>query len=132
MGSITCRTLLPPFDNARQWGIAGHPNPSSPLSSLSSAPFAAQYHYVQEAGKKEGPFSRNFCGFGANGTLLDRNLRAAVFQLLLEFRSVVLGNIFLDRLGKAFDQVLGFLETQTGDFAHDLDDIDLLGGVEAI
>ena len=36
---------------------------------------------------------------------------------------------FLDRLGCAFDQVLGFFEAQTGGFAHGFDDSDFLAAV---
>src|SRR3546814_15428251 len=34
-------------------------------------------------------------------------------------------------LRRAFNQILGFFQTKTGDFAHNLDDVDLLGGVDA-
>src|SRR5581483_7340051 len=63
--------------------------------------------------------------------VLQLDLRAALFQLLLHRFGVSLGNAFLHGLRRAFDQVLGFLQPQTGDFAHDLDDVDLLGGVDA-
>lgn len=38
-----------------------------------------------------------------------------------------LGNAFLDGLGSAFDEVLGFLEAEAGHFADNLDDADLVG-----
>ena len=38
----------------------------------------------------------------------------------------------LTGFGCAFDQVLGFLQAQAGDLADDLDDVDLLGGIEAV
>src|SRR5579872_14828 len=51
---------------------------------------------------------------------------ASVLELLLEFRSFVLVDAFLDGLGRAFDQVLGFLEAETSDRPHLFNDIDLL------
>ena len=37
------------------------------------------------------------------------------------------GDAFLDGRGHAFDEVLGFLQAETGDLADDLDDADLVG-----
>src|SRR5581483_2005607 len=64
--------------------------------------------------------------------LLERNLGAAVFELLLEFFGFLLADVFLDRLGRAFDQVLGFLQTQARDLTYHLDNVDLLGSIETI
>ena len=47
--------------------------------------------------------------------LLDFDLRADFFELLLDRRGLVLRDAFLDRLGRALDEVLGFLETEAGD-----------------
>src|ERR1700675_1293717 len=47
-------------------------------------------------------------------SLLQRNLGAAVFQLFLDFLCVLFGDVFLDRFGKALNQVLGFLQPQPG------------------
>src|SRR6516164_8442667 len=47
--------------------------------------------------------------------LLDVNLRADFLELLLDGRRLVLVHAFLDRLRRAFDEVLGFLQTQAGD-----------------
>ena len=44
------------------------------------------------------------------------------FQLL----SFILADAFLDWLRRAVNQVLGFLQAQAGQFAHDLDHIDLV------
>ena len=38
-----------------------------------------------------------------------------------------LGDVLLQRLGSAVDQVLGFLQAEGGDFAYGLDGIDLVG-----
>src|SRR5690606_27114017 len=54
--------------------------------------------------------------------LLEFGLGAGFHQLLDGGFGVGLGNAFLDVLGRAVDQVLGFLQTQAGDFAHGLDD----------
>src|SRR5690606_23718353 len=58
--------------------------------------------------------------------LLDLDLCARVFQLLLELGSLFLGNGFLEGLGCTLDHVLGFLEAQASDLTHDLDHVDLL------
>src|SRR5215469_17193111 len=55
---------------------------------------------------------------------------AGVLELLLDLRSLVLVDAILHRLGRAFDQVLGFLEAEAGDRTHFLDDVDLfLAGI---
>src|SRR6187431_2954999 len=62
-----------------------------------------------------------------NGVLLDLDLGARCFELLLDVLGLFLADVLFDRLGSAFDQVLGFLETQSGDLADGLDDVDLVG-----
>lgn len=59
--------------------------------------------------------------------LLEFGGSASFNQLLDSGFSVSLGNAFLDVLGSAVNQVLGFLQTQAGDFTHGLDDADLVG-----
>ena len=59
--------------------------------------------------------------------LLDLDGSAGSNQLLLDLLGLVLGDSLLDSLGAALDHVLGFLQTQTGDLADDLDDVDLVG-----
>ncbi len=64
---------------------------------------------------------------GAKPTgLLDVDLTAGRFDLLLNLVGLVLRNAFLDRLGRALDELLGLLETEAGDPADLLDDLDLL------
>src|SRR5262249_53352447 len=58
--------------------------------------------------------------------LLDRDGRALLLELLLHVVGLGLRDPFLNRLGRAVDQVLGFLEAEPGQLAHDLDDLDLL------
>ena len=58
--------------------------------------------------------------------LLQLNLGADFFELRFELGSVVLVDAFLDRLRRAFDQVLGLLEAEPGNGADFLDDLDLL------
>src|SRR5918994_6566376 len=67
-----------------------------------------------------------------NSCLLQLDLGALGLELGLELLGVGLRHAFLDRLGRALDQVLGLLEAETGDLAHRLDDVDLLvaGGGE--
>ena len=61
-----------------------------------------------------------------SGNLLEFDSRALLFELLLELLGVGLFEAFLDGLGGAFDQVLGFLEAQAGRGADNLDDLNLL------
>src|SRR5262249_58633084 len=58
--------------------------------------------------------------------LLKLNLRADLFELRLDLGCVVLVGAFLNRLGSALDQVLGFLEAQARDSADFLNDLNLL------
>src|SRR5258707_12511845 len=67
-----------------------------------------------------------------NLRLLELNLGASLLELSLDLLGFVLVDAFLDRLGRALDEVLGFLEAEAGDGADFLDDFDLLlaGGGE--
>src|SRR5882724_2265138 len=58
--------------------------------------------------------------------LLKLNLGAGFFELGLDLVGLVLVDAFLDRLGRALDQVLGLLEAEAGERTHLLDDLDLL------
>src|SRR5690606_24247042 len=58
--------------------------------------------------------------------LLDFDLGADFLELLLDGLGLFLRDPFLDRLGRALDEVLGFLQPEIGDLAHDLDDVDLV------
>ena len=58
--------------------------------------------------------------------LLEFDLRAGGFELLLDLLGFGLGDVFLDGLRSAFDEVLGFLEAQASDGADFLDDADLV------
>src|SRR5690606_9601418 len=72
---------------------------------------------------------RRFPGLPGRGekVLLEFDLGASFFQLLLRVFGGRLVRAFLDGLRSAVDQVLGFLQAQAGDFAHSLDDVDLVG-----
>src|SRR5882762_2016771 len=61
-----------------------------------------------------------------NSRLLQFHLGASLLELGLDLVGFVLVHAFLDRLGGAFDEVLGFLEAEAGDGADFLDDLDLL------
>src|SRR5581483_928206 len=54
--------------------------------------------------------------------LLQLHLRASLLELGLDLVGFVLVDAFLDRLRRAFDEVLGFLQAETGDGADFLDD----------
>src|SRR5216683_2038973 len=69
---------------------------------------------------------RNESRFPNPESLLDFDLCADFLELLLDGRGLFLGDAFLDRLGRALDEVLGFLEAERGDLADDLDDVDLV------
>src|SRR3954471_2094686 len=64
---------------------------------------------------------------GPQARLLDFDFGADVFELLLDRRSFVLRHAFLDRLGRAFNEILRFLQPEAGHFANDLYDVDLVG-----
>src|SRR5437870_10023144 len=64
--------------------------------------------------------------------LLERHLAAVLLEHLLELLRVLLGDVLLDRLGRAFDEVLRLFQTEAGDLADDLDDGDLLSRVIAV
>src|SRR5215475_13533667 len=72
--------------------------------------------------QRPGNFFQSLCKY----FLLKLNLGADFFQSRLDLVSLVLRNTFLDRLGRALDQILGLLETETGERTHLLDDLDLL------
>src|SRR6478609_356970 len=61
--------------------------------------------------------------------LLELDGAAGFFDLLLDLFGFVLVDAFLDGLRSAFDERLGFAETQAGDGADFLDDVDLLATV---
>src|SRR3954465_9142120 len=58
--------------------------------------------------------------------LLDFDRRAGLFQLALDRVGLVLGHALLDGLRGRIDEVLGLLQAEAGDGAHDLDHLDLL------
>src|SRR5208283_1677650 len=59
-------------------------------------------------------------------TLLELDLGADLLELGLDLLGLFLARAFLDRLRRAFDEVLGFLEAKAGDGADFLDDLNLL------
>src|SRR5579862_5801744 len=72
---------------------------------------------------------RKFPAAPAKSLLLDFDLGACVFQFLLGRVGVGLVRALQQRLGRAFNQGLGFRQTEAGlDFADGLDDGDLLVG----
>src|SRR5512136_2175900 len=62
----------------------------------------------------------------AAGILLRLDLGADLLEGRLDLLGLFLGGAFLDRLRRALDEVLGFLQAETGDRADLLDDLDLL------
>src|SRR5205823_556650 len=63
--------------------------------------------------------------------LLDFDLGAGLFELLLDGFRVGLVDTFLHGLGRAIDEVLGFLQSEARHFTHGLDGVHLvLAGLE--
>src|SRR5436190_14969477 len=58
--------------------------------------------------------------------LFDGNLRSRLFEHLLDLLGLVLRHAFLDRLRRAFDEILRFLQAERSHFADGLDHVDLL------
>ena len=58
--------------------------------------------------------------------LLNFDSGAGFGKFLLDVLGFVFGNAFFDGLWGAFNKILGFFQTQTGDFADNLDDADLV------
>src|SRR5262249_54969036 len=58
--------------------------------------------------------------------LLDFDLGTGVFNLFLDRGGLVLVDPLFDRFWRAIDQILGFLQPETGDFADRLDHVDLV------
>src|SRR5262245_35404470 len=58
--------------------------------------------------------------------LLNFDGGAGFGKFLLDVLGFVFGNALFDRLRGAFNKILSFLETQTGNFADDFDDADLV------
>src|SRR5258707_1037523 len=61
----------------------------------------------------------------SSARLLDLDAGPSLFELGLDLGRLLLGDRLLDRLGGAVDQVLGLLETEAGQLADRLDDVDL-------
>src|SRR5437867_13267790 len=57
---------------------------------------------------------------------LELDRAARLFELLLDGLGLGLRHALLDRLGRPVDQVLGLLEAEPRELAHDLDHLDLL------
>src|SRR4051794_11889077 len=58
--------------------------------------------------------------------LVDLDLRALLLESGLDLVRLVAGNALLDRLRRRVNEVLGLLEAQAGQLAHDLDHGDLV------
>src|ERR1700722_13112439 len=74
------------------------------------------YDYISPASPRRSSPNRLF--------YLDR--RPGLLELHLDLGGLVLVDAFLDRLGRAFNQILGLLEAESGDRPHLFDDVDLL------
>src|SRR5713101_3954096 len=72
------------------------------------------------------PHPRLPAGAAPYSLLLDLGLAAGILQLFLGCLGVGLVDAFLDRLRRAVDDVLGFLEPQAGKLANRLDHVDLV------
>ncbi len=72
------------------------------------------------------PF-RGFATYVADSqpNLFQFNFSAGFFELSLEAFSVSLGETFLDYAGSAVNEFLSFLEAETGELLHELNDLEL-------
>ena len=77
------------------------------------------------------PKDREFFYVALRAKLLQLDLAAGLFDLLLQSLGVVLGHALLQGLGSALDSGLGLGQALAGDLADNLDDLDLGSGVEA-
>src|SRR5216684_9256325 len=77
--------------------------------------------------RKRIPLARSARSYAAPPLeLLDLDLGAGLFELLLDRSGFVLVDAFLDGLRSAIHEVFGFLEAQAGDFADRFNDVDLV------
>jgi len=63
----------------------------------------------------------------ANAVLLHFDDGSLLFELGFHLSGLILVDAGLDITRRSIDEILRFLETQTGQLAHDLDDLNLLG-----
>ena len=78
-----------------------------------------------------GAFSESMLESCARVVLLNLDFRADFVEFLPDGFGLVLVDGLLEDLGHRFNEVLGFLQSEAGDFADGLDDVDLLVGREA-
>src|SRR5690349_615720 len=106
-----------------------HTNRRPPADAPNTKSRLAQLRPGGISGPATGPSRRHRPGSRPNSAqhrgLLDLDSGTRLFELFLELRRLVLVDALLDRLGRAFDQVLCLLEAEPGDRAHFLDHIDL-------
>src|SRR5690606_34970838 len=97
-----------------------------PLNAVSHPSQTATFPNRRPAGLKKWPRPAAAATGRAGSTLLELDRGAGSLELLLELFGFRLGDGFLDRLRRAFDQILRFLEAQASDGADFLDDVDLV------
>src|SRR6266567_2079818 len=106
-------------------GIPSNPHTfscSACIGTIRRTPFASGPSFL-----RDGPRPRALARDPASKLcLLEFDLRASLLELDLELLGLVLVHAFLDRLRRALDEVLCFLQAQAGDGADFLDDLDLL------
>src|SRR5260370_27244829 len=118
----------------QSWRFEGQPFESPHISVYNHPPVMAGLDpaITSLVGRSRASLSLTRDFAQASLRLLQLNLGASLFELGLDLLGFVLVDAFLDRLRRALDEVLGFLEAQAGDGADFLDDFDLLlaGGGE--
>src|SRR6266404_3674203 len=95
------------------------PTPASRAAGISRETRRASLFAIRDSARNESQIPNP-------ESLLDFDLRSDFLELLLDRVCLVLGDAFLDRFGRALDEILGFLEAERGDLADDLDDVDLV------
>src|ERR1700723_2910130 len=76
--------------------------------------------------KRKSPEPLRERGFRTDRRLLNFQFRAGFFELRDDSISFSLGDTGLDRLRSSINQILGFFQAQSGDFADDLDNTNLV------
>src|SRR5665213_264215 len=77
--------------------------------------------------KRKSPAPLREQGFRIDSKLLNFQFRARFFELCDDSISFRFGNTALNRLRGSVNQILGFFQAQSGDFADNLDYADLVG-----
>ena len=113
--------ILPAIHPPRpgRWGLRST-HPGGSLGRYPGAPDATCW--VSRGPRLSGPRSRA----ERSGGYFTSTAAPDLLELLLHVRRLGLGDLLLHGLGRAVHEILGLLEAEPGQLAHDLDHLDLL------